>query len=166
EAPYVPQGQFGHHWYVVRRVGYPDIETFSTSLELLHRDVDALLGEFDLGHDRLVIGGFSQGAVMSIATALGEGRTRPAGVIAFSGFVPIVEGWQLAPEAAADTPVVLAHGSLDPVITIDFGHDAKQRLEAAGARVEYVEAPFGHEISAEALHRARELVDAAVPTRV
>lgn len=165
EAPYVPQGQYGHHWYVVHRVGFPHEETFTTSLRLLEHDVDALLAEHGLTHDQLVIGGFSQGAVMSIATALGTGRPRPAAVIPWSGFVPTVEGWELDAETAKDVPVLLAHGSLDPVITIDFGRDAKARLEAAGAAVEYREVPMQHEIDPESIVRARELILDAVPVR-
>ena len=90
----VPPG--GRHWYLVPRVGYPDPATFASSYEALTRFVDGFLAERELGWDQTVIGGFSMGAVMSYAVSLGEGRPVPAGLIAWSGFVPTVEGW--APE--------------------------------------------------------------------
>ena len=48
-----------------------------------------------LPHERVAIGGFSQGAVMSFAVGLGRGRPRPAAILAFSGFIPEVPGWEL-----------------------------------------------------------------------
>jgi phospholipase/carboxylesterase len=126
----------GRHWYVVPRVGFPDPETFRASLA----ELTALVGELPRP---LVLGGFSQGAVMSLAL-LGAG-VRPAAVVALSGFVPTVPGWAL-PAELAGLPVALGHGTADPVIGIGFGRDARERLEAAGAAVTYRESPMGHTI--------------------
>ena len=51
--------------------------------------------------ERTVLGGFSQGAVMTYALGLGAGRPRPAGLIALSGFMPSVPGFELDLDAAA-----------------------------------------------------------------
>ena len=69
----------GRHWYLVPRVGYPDPETFASSYSALCEFCDDFLDERGLGWDRAVIGGFSMGAVMSYAVALGEGGPRPPG---------------------------------------------------------------------------------------
>ena len=58
--------------------------------------LDGFLAERGIAWERAVIGGFSMGAVMSYAVALGEGRPSPAAILAFSGFVPTVEGWHPA----------------------------------------------------------------------
>lgn len=165
QAPDQLPGQPGFHWYQVHRVGSPHRPTFEPSLRLLEAEVDTLLAEHGLAHDRLVLGGFSQGSVMSIATAFGPGRPRPAAVFAWSGFVPDVEGWQLDPAAARDVPVLLTHGALDPVIVASFGHDAREQLEAAGAAVEWREPPMGHELDPATLVRARALAEQVTPTR-
>jgi phospholipase/carboxylesterase len=97
----------GAHWYVLREVGYPDQETFLAG----YRDVGGWLDEFltdhRLGHDETVLGGFSQGAVMAYAFALGAGRPRPAALIGLSGFIPSVDGFELdlsaAPPSRSDT---------------------------------------------------------------
>ncbi|MCW2927336.1 MAG: phospholipase/Carboxylesterase [Thermoleophilia bacterium] len=159
QAPAQLPGSPGWHWYEVHRVGHPHPPTFFPSLEALQHDVDALLVEHGLTHDRLVLAGFSQGAVMSIATAFAPGRPAPAAVLPWSGFVPTVEGWELDPAAAADVPVLLTHGALDPVIVASFGHDAKARLEAAGAAVEWREPAMGHELDPATVVRARQLLD-------
>ena len=73
-----------------------------------------MLEENDLGVDRLVLGGFSQGAVMAYALGLAAQRERPAAILAFSGFIPRVDGFDFDVESRAGLPVSISHGSLDP----------------------------------------------------
>jgi phospholipase/carboxylesterase len=109
------------------------------------------------------VGGFSQGAVRGYALALGAGRPRPAAVLAFSGFLPSVEGFDLALADRAGLPVSISHGSLDPVISVTFGRDARDRLTAAGLAVRYREDAVGHTISPGALAQARAVLEEALP---
>jgi phospholipase/carboxylesterase len=129
----------GAHWYVVPKVGYPDPPTFAEGYAAAAGFVDAL------PHERVVLGGFSQGAVMSLALGLGRSRPRPAAVVAFSGFLPEVEGWELGTEEPFP-PIAIAHGTYDPIIPVEFGRRARERLEAAGAAVLYRETPIQHSI--------------------
>jgi len=132
----------GFHWYRLGGIPTPDPETFHGSVPLLA----ALLEELPVPLDRVVLGGFSQGAVMSWAMSLGPGRPRPAGVIAMSGFLPRVDGWPLTLAGLEGFPVLIAHGSLDPVIAFDFGREARDALTAAGADVTWRESPMPHTI--------------------
>lgn len=136
----------GAHWYVVRQVGFPDRDTFEETFERAAAFVDALPEMLGIPHERTVLGGFSQGAVMSYALSLGAGRPRPAGILAMSGFVPVVDGFELDLSRLDGLPVAITHGELDPVIGAGFGRDAHARLAAAGASVQYREAPIGHQI--------------------
>ena len=136
----------GAHWYAVQRVGYPDPETFHSTYPQLGSWLDRLLDEHGIPHDQTVLGGFSQGSVMSYALGLGAGRPRPAGIMALSGFIPEVEGFGLDLGKAAGLPVAIGHGTHDPVITIDFGREARDRLVEAGAVVTYRESPMAHTI--------------------
>ncbi len=136
----------GAHWYAVREIGYPDPETFDAVYPLAAAWLDAALASHGVAIERTVIGGFSQGAVMSHALALGSGRPIPAGVIALSGFVPTVEGFTLDLEDKTGLPVAIGHGTQDPVIGVEWGRDARDRLEAAGATVTYRESPMAHTI--------------------
>ena len=111
-----------------------------------------------------MIGGFSMGAVMSYAVALGAGRPSPAALLAFSGFIPTVEGW--APELAGgeELPVLIHHGRQDPVISVEFARQARQQLEAGGLDVRYLETDAGHSLPANAVAAARQLIaEAATP---
>ena len=136
----------GAHWYAVRRVGYPDPETFHATYPELAAWLDGLLAEHSIPPERTVLGGFSQGTVMSYTLGLGAGRPRPAGIMALSGFIPDVEGFELDLGKAADLPVAIGHGIHDPVIPVEFGRDARDRLTEAGADVTYRESPMAHTI--------------------
>jgi phospholipase/carboxylesterase len=135
----------GAHWYVVPRVGYPDRQTFDATLALASGWLDALAQETGIPPDRTVLGGFSQGAVMTYALGLGRGRPRPAALVALSGFVPTVDGFALDLESPLP-PIAIGHGVFDNVIPIDFGRRAKSLLEDAGADVLYRESPLPHAI--------------------
>ncbi|HZR96965.1 MAG TPA: hypothetical protein VFA56_14815 [Gaiellaceae bacterium] len=146
----------GAHWYHVPRVGYPDPETFRVGYGALVEWFDAL----PYPADRVVLGGFSQGAVMSYALGLGTGRPRPRALLALSGFIPTVEGWDLD---ATDPfpPIAIAHGTYDPVIPVEFGRTARATLEAAGADVLWLESPLEHTIDPQIVPQLRTLVASA-----
>jgi phospholipase/carboxylesterase len=131
----------GAHWYAVRKIGFPDPGTFLPTYER----VSAWLDGLDLPPERTILGGFSQGAVMSYALGLARGRPRPAGIIALSGFVPTVEGFELDLDPPLP-PVAIGHGAFDPVIPVQFGRQARALLEGAGADVLYREYPLPHAI--------------------
>jgi phospholipase/carboxylesterase len=136
----------GAHWYAVRQVGYPDPDTFHSTFSLVAGWLDSLLAEHGISHDRAVLGGFSQGAVMSYALGLGAGRPRPAAIAAFSGFIPTVESFELDLSDLGGFPVAIGHGIHDPIIGVEWGRDARDRLQEAGADVRYRESPMPHSI--------------------
>ena len=161
-APLQLQGMPGYHWYVVPRVGFPDPETFFAAQRDLAAFHDELWARTGLGPERTVLGGFSMGAVMSYATGLDGGRPRPAGILAFSGFVPVVEGWEPDLAGRAGLPVFIAHGRNDPVIEVGFGEQARDLLEQGGLAVEYHEHAGGHGIDPDHVAAARLWLGARV----
>ncbi len=146
---HLPPG--GRHWYVVPRVGFPDPVTFGDTFEVLTRTLDA-----EVDWSRTVVGGFSQGTVMSYALGLGAGRPVPAGILALSGFIPTVEGWTPDLASRPELPVMIAHGTQDPIIGIDFARQARELLEAGGLPLTYVETPMPHTIDPRVIPRVRE----------
>ncbi|MFL5824680.1 MAG: alpha/beta hydrolase [Solirubrobacteraceae bacterium] len=134
----------GFHWYISRAVGYPDQATFHDSLGILGRWLDALPEALGVPWSRIVLGGFSMGAVMSYALGLGKGRPTPPAIIALSGFLPTVEGFELDLSGRQGLPVAIGHGTYDPVISVEYGREARHRLEEAGADVLYQESPMQH----------------------
>jgi phospholipase/carboxylesterase len=151
---YTPRGPLslppgGAHWYVVPEVGYPDPETFTASYSEAAGWLDAL------PHERIVLGGFSQGCVMALALGLGRDRPRPAAITGFSGFIPHVDGWELDTERPFP-PIALGHGAIDPIIPIEFGRNACDTLLAAGAKLLYREYPLRHTLDPRFLLEVRD----------
>jgi phospholipase/carboxylesterase len=136
----------GAHWYAVRDIGYPDPATFLTTFGRTSSWLDALAAETGIPPERTVLGGFSQGGVMTYALGLGAGRPRPAALLALSGFIPTVPGFQLDLERTLP-PIAIGHGALDGVISVEWGRRARKVLEDVGAPVLYHESPhLGHAI--------------------
>lgn len=148
----------GGHWYAVYKVGFPDPETFHPTFDRAARWLDSVYEEFP--PDKVVLGGFSQGAVMSFALGLGEGRPRPAGIIGLSGFMPTVENFEHDLDELDGYPIAIGHGIYDPIITVSFSRQAKQRLESAGAEVLYKESPMDHTIDPAFLPDLRTWLEA------
>jgi phospholipase/carboxylesterase len=149
----------GAHWYRLGGIPTPDRGTFFPTFDAAAAFVDAL----PVPPERIVLGGFSQGAVMSWALGLGAGRPRPAAMIALSGFMPEVEGFSLDLTGLEGYPVAVAHGSLDPVIPVEFGRAAAELVRAAGADLLWRESPIPHTIDPRLLPELQAFVAAAIP---
>jgi phospholipase/carboxylesterase len=153
-APLQLPGSPGYHWYLVPRVGYPDPETFAAARGALAELHDRLWEETGVGPERTVLGGFSMGAVMSYAMGLGAERPPVAGILAFSGFVPAVEGWEPALADRNATRAFVSHGRKDPVIGVEFAQRARELLVEGGLDVTYRESDLGHQIDPAHLREA------------
>jgi len=162
-APLTLPGSPGYHWYVVPRVGHPDPETFEAARGALAELHGGLWEESGIGPERTVLGGFSMGAVMSYAMGLGADRPPVAGILAFSGFVPTVEGWEPSLADRTDTRAFISHGRRDPIIGVDFAERARVLLEDGGLDVTYRESELGHQIDPAHLREASAWLDEVLP---
>lgn len=155
----------GNHWYVVRELGSPNPETFLPTLAAAGDWADAVAVAHDVESHRVVIAGFSQGAVMSYALGLGAGRPRPAGIIALSGFVPTAAGFELDLAGRSELPVAIGHGTLDQVIGVEWGRQAREMLEGAGLEVRYRESVMAHSIDPAYLDELSGWLSEVIPDR-
>jgi phospholipase/carboxylesterase len=135
----------GAHWYALGGIGTPEPRTFHSSYAAASEWLDGFVEEQGLGWDKVVLGGFSQGGVMTYSLGLGAGRPRPAALIALSSFVPTVGGFELDLSSPLP-PVAIGHGTLDNVIEVAWGRRARALLEESGAEVLYRETPMFHQI--------------------
>jgi phospholipase/carboxylesterase len=154
----------GAHWYALGGIGTPEATTFHSSCSAAAEWLDGFLAEHGFGYDRLVVGGFSQGGVMTYSLGLGRGRPRPAALAAFSSFIPSVEGFELDLSPPLP-PVAIGHGTLDPVIGVEWGRQARDVLEAAGAEVLYRETVMYHQIDPEFVLEVAAWLRRIIPPR-
>jgi len=154
EAQYVLQpGQLSYTWFNtggdIRRTP----EEFERVVSLLHRFIEAALPRYGGDPERVALLGFSQGGSIAYRLALAEpGRWR--GLAALSTWLPEeaeASGRAAGPAALAALPILVQHGSQDPMIALDRARDSKARLDAIGATPDYREYPMGHQIGNESL---------------
>src|SRR5262249_34945263 len=99
--------------------------------------------------NRIVLAGFSQGGALALYTGV-RYPERLAGIIGLSCYLLL--GSCLAAErneANQNTPIFMAHGTQDPVVSVQLGNDTRQALEAAGYPVEWHTYPMPHAVSPE-----------------
>ncbi len=96
--------------------------------------------------NRIVLAGFSQGSAIALHTGLRYPK-RLAGIVALSGYLPLAES--LAVErsfANTDTPILMCHGNMDPVVPIQRGEASRDRLSSLGYRVQWQSYPMEHSV--------------------
>jgi len=164
-GPLSVPGWGGYHWYTVPRVGYPDPDTFGRAYASLAAFHDEVWERTGIAPERTVLGGFSMGSVMSYSLGLAGERPVPAGILAFSGFIPSVEGWQPDLGSRPELPVFIAHGRRDPIMDVAFARRADELLTAAGLPVSYHESDAGHHIDPSHIPSAIQWLAAATSER-
>ncbi|WP_291511996.1 phospholipase [Acidithiobacillus sp.] len=117
-----------------------------------------------------VLGGFSQGAALSLYAAL-HARLPAQAVLAFSGYLPLRH--QLPPAAGDSPPIFWGHGTRDSVLPLEFAQIGTTILEEKGYTLERRDYPMAHQVSSTELEDARRFLEhclrgdtsARVPTR-
>lgn len=114
----------------------------------------------------LVLGGFSQGAMLSLDTALhlpAAAQRRLAGLLLMSGTPINGAAWteRLAAGPLMDLPVLISHGRADPLLAFAAAERMRDQLTGAGARVDWVPFSGGHEIPPPVLTGANRVLAGA-----
>ena len=156
----------GFAWYDIGGVtaGHSTDPTFLASLQELDDLLDAVCAEHGLNRGDAVVAGFSQGGALAVALGLGASeRAHPAAVLAMSSYLPDVEGLAFDWEAARDIPVLVQHGTEDPLIPVEHGGRAlATALIDHEVPTTYGEYPMGHSVAVESLQEAKGWLDAVV----
>lgn len=107
--------------------------------------LDALERELNVTSERIVLGGFSQGAMLACDVAL-RGSRRFAGLVLLSTTLLGVTHWQPLMAAQKGLHVLQTHGTHDPLLPYAMATELRDLWQAAGANVEFVSFPGGHEL--------------------
>jgi phospholipase/carboxylesterase len=123
----------------------------------LMRMLDELQAQFSIAPGQLVLGGFSQGAMLSLDVALHR-PAPPAGLLLMSGTLIAESVWQPRLPSLAGVPVMQSHGRQDGLLPFGVAEILRDQLVAAGAAVDWVPFDGGHEIPPPALQAAFKLL--------
>jgi thioredoxin 1 len=132
---------------------------FIEAVDLVDDLLDTVCEERGLKREDAVVAGFSQGAGLALALALRSGnRSHPAAVLAMSPFVRL-DLFDVDWEAAATIPVLLQHGTQDPMVPAQRTREAAELLGEKGVPVVYSEYPMGHQVALESMQQAQAWLD-------
>ena len=109
------------------------------------RLLDQLEARFGAPGARLVLGGFSQGAMLALDVALHRARP-PAGLVLMSGTLINAAEWRPLLPSLRGVPVLLSHGRGDPLLPYSAAETLRDLLGSAGAAVDWHPFVGGHEI--------------------
>ncbi len=130
----------------------PTPASIAESRRLLLELIDAAVARFAPPPGKVVLGGFSQGALMSLDCGF-RTQQQIAGIVAMSGALFEDELPPFKP-----LPVLIAHGTADDVIPILAARRTRHVLEEHGVVPEYHELPIGHFVSPEEIEVVREFL--------
>jgi phospholipase/carboxylesterase len=137
-APSIPVTVNGGYvmpaWYDILGVNLVDRQD-AEGIQKSEQAVLALIAnevERGIPHERIVLAGFSQGCAMALHTGLRMAH-RLAGIMALSGYLPLADRFAAERHAAnANTPIFMAHGTMDPVVVLARGEKSRDALVALG----------------------------------
>ena len=142
---------YGHAWYAIHfdadENKFSDNDEARESVKLIASFIDEMIDKYPIDTDNINLIGFSQGAILSYATAL----TYPekiAKVVALSGYLNLdIVPENIDKKAIAHLKFFISHGTVDQVIPVDWARKAKPALEPLGLDVTYNEYPIGHGVA-------------------
>jgi phospholipase/carboxylesterase len=165
-VPYLdPEGRFltvlpraplsfmgGWQWYETDGIPKGGPELIS-SVDALDDLLDSSCAEYGFDRSQSIVAGFSQGCALALTLGLRRSdRPRPAGLLGMSGFLPERDGLEY--DFAAAPPVLIQHGTADPLISADHGRRAAARLGAEGVPVVHREYAMAHQVTLESTQDA------------
>lgn len=133
-------------WYDIlemsleRKVDIAQIETSAQQInDLIAREV-----ERGVTPEHIVIAGFSQGGAVAYHVALSHPK-RLAGLMTLSTYLATDDHIEYS-EANKEMPILIEHGSHDPVVPVVLGEQAQQLLSGKGYSVAYHTYPMAHQV--------------------
>ncbi|KAG1472296.1 hypothetical protein G6F56_001622 [Rhizopus delemar] len=135
------------------------VESVDSVSALIKQEVDN-----GLNSSRIVIGGFSQGCVISLLTGL-RSEYSLAGVVGYSGWVAMANTTQeTASEANKKTPFLIGHGDADPVVNYKLGQSSVELLRSLDYNVTFKTYPDqGHIVSDAELEEFSRFLSRVIP---
>lgn len=144
-------GQPMRAWYDIIAFGgqaREDEAGLRQSFAMTHAVLDDELAR-GMPAERIVLAGFSQGCAIALASGLRYPK-RLAGIVGMSGYLPLADTTAAERQAAnAATPVMVAHGTRDPVVAPSRGEAARDAIQALGNPVRWQAYPMEHSVCME-----------------
>jgi phospholipase/carboxylesterase len=155
-------------WYDILKLDFTGIRESEPDIRASQAEIEALIrreNQRGIPSERIVLVGFSQGGAMALHTGLRWTQTL-AGIVVLSAY--LVLGDRVAEEtdpANANTPLLVCHGSEDPVVPIWLGKAAYEQIAALSPErpTQWFDYPMGHAVCPEELAEIARFLHGRVP---
>jgi phospholipase/carboxylesterase len=140
----------GYTWYETLHIGIPEPVQFAESYDRLVQFLEDVRKHYPVDPNRIILLGFSMGAVMAYACAL----TKPEmihSVVAHSGYIPEDTALAFRWKDLKGRGFFVAHGTEDPIIGVEFARRARMLLSETDAELVYKEYLIPHSMSEESV---------------
>lgn len=157
-APNAPQRMYsGYQWWPLLAFTPQALASGAASAApAVNAFIDRKLAQYGLGDADLALVGFSQGTMMALHVGLRR-ETKVAGILGYSGM--LTGHAELAHQKITKPPVLLVHGSADPIVPVSAMHAAEHALRRMGVDVAtHVSAGTGHSVDPVGLRLGAEFV--------
>ncbi|WP_156289854.1 alpha/beta hydrolase [Oceanobacillus salinisoli] len=148
----------GFAYFTIEGFGKPHRSVYDETVQNLEAFIDNALSTYAIDQDKVFLGGFSQGAILSMTLGLTMG-SKIKGIIVFSGYIPAFVVEEYSKKDVCDLHVFISHGQKDPVFPLAWGEANRDYFNRLGATVSYHAYPEGHTISLENYHDFRAWLD-------
>ncbi|RUO23316.1 carboxylesterase [Aliidiomarina iranensis] len=128
----------------------------ASTIALIEREI-----ERGIPAERIVLAGFSQGGAVAYEAALSYNQ-KLAGVMCLSTYLATKDSVQCS-EAQKTTPMLIQHGTQDPIVPVQLGEQAKSWLTERGYPVTYQTYPMAHQVCAEQLQHISQFMQKVLP---
>ena len=127
-------------------------------IELIEHEV-----ERGIDYQHIALAGFSQGCAMGLYIGLRLAHPL-AGIVALSGYLPLALSLNIEKHSAnQNTPIFMAHGTYDPVVSLDRAQASHALLEKLGYHVDWNEYPMEHSVNHEELNDISRFLQEILP---
>ena len=126
------------------------------SRQQIEATVQQACTQLGVQHDRVVLGGFSQGGIMALSILLTQPQTLQAAMVWHSRLLPEIAGQEAPTAALTGRSAWVSHGSADDVIPLAQAHAIRARLQATPVDLNYHEYPCRHEIHPQELRASMQ----------
>ncbi|MDB5806947.1 MAG: molybdopterin adenylyltransferase [Betaproteobacteria bacterium] len=153
----INNGMVMRAWYDVKMVDLSRQED-EAGVRASQAEIEKLIArekERGIPAQRIVLAGFSQGGVITLQTGLRHAE-RLGGLMVLSSYLPLAATVQAEGSAAnRDVPIIMIHGSHDPVINVALATASRDKLKELGYAVEWHEYPMEHSVCLEEIQAIR-----------
>jgi len=125
--------------------------------ELVREMLDAMTADLAPSPKGLILGGFSQGSMVTCDVALHDDREF-AGLILFSSTLIAQQVWEPRMAKRKGLPILQSHGREDPVLAFEDAMQLRNLWQTAGADLTFVEFAGGHAIPPQVLAAAGQFI--------